>query len=276
VSLLAHAVVGEGEKTVVFLHGILGSGANWRTFAKRLVAEKPAWRAVLVDLRKHGASQDFEPPHTVAACANDLVELSGSLGRFDAVIGHSFGGKVALEYIRAKPDTDLAWVLDASPGSRPDRREVVEADAKVRTSAEVVEMLATLPERFDTREAFIDYVEKRGADRSIAMWLGMNVRQAQDGEGYVMRVDVPAMRALLDDYFVRDAWSVIEDQARTTKVHLVIAGKSSVLDNADRALANRVAQAWPDRTWVHVLAEAGHWVHVDAPDALFALIAQYA
>jgi pimeloyl-ACP methyl ester carboxylesterase len=136
-------------------------------------------------------------------------------------------------------------------------------------------MLQTLPERFDTRDAFIDYVVGRGADRSIAMWLAMNVKQAEDGRGYMMRVDVPAMRQLLDDYFQRDAWSVIEDPARTAKIHIVVAGKSDALDNAERALANRVAQASPDRTWVHVLADAGHWVHVDAPDELFTLIASY-
>jgi hypothetical protein len=48
-----------------------------------------------------------------------------------------------------------------------------------------------------------------------------------------------------------------------------------VLDHGERALANRVAQSTPDRTWVHLLPEAGHWLHVDAPDELFALIAQY-
>ena len=72
-------------------------------------------------------------------------------------------------------------------------------------------MLSTLPERFASRDAFVEYVEKQGTERSIAMWLAMNVRPASDGDGYVMRVDVPALRALLDDYFARDAWSVIED-----------------------------------------------------------------
>ena len=56
-TLLSHAIV-EGDrganKTMAFLHGILGSGSNWRSFAKRLVQDKPGWRALLIDLRKHG------------------------------------------------------------------------------------------------------------------------------------------------------------------------------------------------------------------------------
>ena len=40
--------------TVLFLHGILGSGKNWSSFAKR-VAQQCALQALLIDLRCHGA-----------------------------------------------------------------------------------------------------------------------------------------------------------------------------------------------------------------------------
>lgn len=253
---------------MTFLHGILGSGANWRTFARRFVAAKPEWRAVLVDLRMHGASQDFSPPHTLAACVADLRALENSIGPFHGVIGHSFGGKVALELVGARRDLLVAWILDSSPGARPDRRGS-------ESTVQIVKMLETLPERFPSRDAFVEYVENHGADRSIAMWLAMNVRPAADGEGYVMRVDVAALRALLDDYFVRDEWPVIEDAARTTKIHIVAGGSSHVLDNGERARANRESAAHPETTWMHVIPNAGHWLHVDAPDALFALIAEY-
>src|SRR5687767_12064792 len=98
---LAHAVLApEGaapRRWIMFLHGILGSGANWRSFAKGLLAACPGWGAVLVDLRMHGSSQGFAPPHTVAAAAADLASL-GLPGPLGAVVAHSFGGKVALAY----------------------------------------------------------------------------------------------------------------------------------------------------------------------------------
>lgn len=267
-STLAHAIVAaEGaspDKTVVFLHGILGSGANWRTFARQLVAVRPRWRVVLVDLRKHGASLDFPPPHTLAACAADLLALEETVGRADAVLGHSFGGKVALEYVFSRKDLELAWVVDSPPGAQSDGRG---SEATVH----IVEMLSTLPERFPSREAFVAYIEGRGADRAVAMWLAMNVRPTPEG-GYTMRVDVPALRALLDDYFARDLWSVLEDPSRTTKVHLVAGGRSHVFDPGERARARRLAASRPDRTWFHVVPDAGHWVHVDAPAALLELV----
>jgi len=268
---LTHAIVAAEDaapdKTIVFLHGILGSGANWRTFARQLVAVRPAWRVVLVDLRKHGASQDFGPPHTLAACVNDLLELEKEIGRVDAVLGHSFGGKVALDYVFARKDLDVAWVVDSAPGARPDRRGS-------ETTVQIVHMLDTLPERFPSREAFVEYVQSKGTDRSIAMWLAMNVRPTETGD-YAMRVDVHALRALLDDYFARDVWPVLEDPARTTKVHLVAGGRSHVLDTAERARAQRLAAGAPDRTWLHVVRDAGHWVHVDAPIELLELVVHY-
>jgi esterase len=267
---LAHAVVAADGATprryILFLHGILGSGSNWRTFARKLVAARPSWGAVLVDLRLHGASQGFSPPHTLAACAEDLVRLEAELALpVAAVLGHSFGGKVALEYAARRPELEAAWILDSSPGARPDARG---SESTVR----IVRLLETVPERFARRDEFVDWVVGQGTDRAIAMWLAMNLRAAPDGEGYALRVDLPALRALLDDYFARDEWPVIERSAGRTRFHLVVGGRSTVLDAAELEHAERLASRG-DRVSLHVIAEAGHWLHVDAPDALFDLVA---
>ena len=44
------------QKWLLFLHGILGSGANWRSFARKILEPRPHWGALLVDLRMHGQS----------------------------------------------------------------------------------------------------------------------------------------------------------------------------------------------------------------------------
>src|SRR4051812_5798794 len=100
------------------LHGALGSGQNFSRFIQRLSQERPAYRYVLVDLRHHGDSRDAPAPNTLAACAADLRVLGEHLGRApDLLIGHSFGGKVALEYARqGSAELRQVWVLDAVPG----------------------------------------------------------------------------------------------------------------------------------------------------------------
>jgi esterase len=85
------------SRWMLVLHGILGSGANWRSFARRLTAADPSLGLVLVDLRMHGQSQGAPSPHTLEATARDLFRLQEALALpVSGVIGHSFGGKVAL------------------------------------------------------------------------------------------------------------------------------------------------------------------------------------
>lgn len=264
---LAHALVtapgASPNRWALFLHGILGTGSNWRTFARQWTARHPSWGAVLVDLRLHGGSTGFEPPHTLEACAADLRALEATLpGPARAALGHSFGGKVALAWLRSAEHVRTAWIIDSTPSARPDARGS-------ETTVRIVSLLERLPPRFDTREAFIAAIEREGHDRGIAMWLAMQVKPAREGTGYEWRIDLPGIRAMLDDYFAVDLWDVLS--TTHADVHLVIGGRSSVLGEADRAHARRLSEA---RSNVHValVEHAGHWVHVDAPEALFALV----
>jgi pimeloyl-ACP methyl ester carboxylesterase len=257
------------DRWLVFLHGILGSGANWRTFARQIVAERPRWGALLVDLRLHGDSLHFPPPHTLEAAARDVVttlERRGWRASTRAVLGHSFGGKVGIELARqlaeAKSPLDHLFVIDSTPGARPDDR----GSSGVR---DIVELLTRLPEDFPDRNAFTAWVEERGVSRPIAMWLAMNVRPVPNTTRFTFRIDVPAVRTMMEDYFARDLWPVLE-HAGATKVHLVAGGTSQVLDAADLERGRSL----PGVT-VDVIPNAGHWVHVDAPDALRALVLRY-
>lgn len=63
------------------------------------------WRALLLDLRNHGksAALNLKPPHTLAAAARDVIHLfqQATGGAAPAVlVGHSMGGKTALEVVR--------------------------------------------------------------------------------------------------------------------------------------------------------------------------------
>jgi pimeloyl-ACP methyl ester carboxylesterase len=251
---------------MLFLHGILGSGANWRSFARALVAERPEWGAVLVDLRLHGEStQGFDPPHTVAAAAADVHALFPAIpGPVRAVVAHSFGGKVSLALTeRVNGDLDHVFVVDATPGARPAARGS-------ESTKHVVELLATLPDDFPNRDAFVKFVEERGVTRPTAMWLAMNVRPVPNTTRFVFRIDVAAVRALLDDYFAVDLWPVLESPPGEVWTHLVVGGKSTVVDERDRERAKECP-----RTTVDVIEAAGHWVHADAPVPLHQVLVDH-
>lgn len=263
--LLAHSLItpdGAPPPTrwVLFLHGILGSGTNWRSLAKRWVEAKAGWGAVLVDLRMHGDSQDLPPPHTVQAAAQDLIDLSASLpGPVEAVVGHSFGGKVALAYVdRVHGELSRCFLLDSSPGTRLDHRgsdltlQVLEFLDRVGPTA--------------SRRAFVEQAKQAGLSEGIALWLAMNLEQR--GEQFVVKLDLHAIHALLDDYFRLDLWEVLERPPGRVCFEVVVGGRSRVFSEEERERLSRLAQASPDRMTVHVLPEAGHWLHVDDPQAV--------
>lgn len=262
--MLAHNVVTLPDappptRWMVFLHGLLGSRANLRGIAARWVAARPGWGALLVDLRMHGESQDMLPPHTVEQAARDLIDLEAALALpIAAVLGHSFGGKVALKYLDLR-DADLeeAWIIDSPPGQRTDPR----AD---HTTLRVIDRLHALPDTFESRNQFVEQIVAGGFDESLARWLALNLVR-RDGH-LVLRVDIHAIASLLDSHYKTDLWSVVEQHCARTRITFVIGGRSTVFVPDQRERVAAMASAGQVR--VFTLPNAGHWVHADDPDGL--------
>lgn len=242
---------------LLVLHGIYGAGRNWDSVARRLVRARPDWGVVLVDLRSHGRSPRLAP-HTVEACALDLVRLEERLGRrADAVLGHSFGGKVALVYAGMRPLRQL-WVVDSSPGAG-------------QAGGSAWRMLGALrrhPGPFGSRAEAVDAVESEGFSTLVAKWMATNAVPTDTGLEW--RIDPDQMEAYLRDYFRTDAWDVADAPPEGVSVHFVRALGSSVLDEAAVARIRKAA-ADTGRVFLHEV-EGGHWVNTENPDALLGLL----
>lgn len=252
------------SKWIFFLHGILGTGTNWRTFARRLVQAHHEWGAVLVDLRMHGGSQAFEPPHTVAAAAADLLDLEGIVpGPVRGVLGHSFGGKVLLAYVQQRgAQLEHAFLLDSSPGPR-------ETGRGSETTLEVLSVLRRHPGTFETKGAFIASLREGGIDRGIAEWLAMNLVPAEGG-GQRFGLDLTSIQALLDDYFRIDLWPVLESLPSNLRMDVVLGVRSHVFDDRAKERLRTIAAAHPNFA-LHTV-HAGHWVHVEDPEGVFRVV----
>lgn len=250
---------------MLFLHGILGTRANWRGIARRFVETRPGWGAVLVDLREHGDSLGVPPPHTVRAAADDVTELERSLAKpAGGALGHSFGGKVVLQWLRSRGDQrSEAWTIDSSPSPAQADRDTTATTAVLRT-------LDALPRRWESRETFVSALIGAGQPPPIAQWLAMNLRRTDDG-GRTFGPDLGVIRDLLEDYARTDDWDVIEALPEGSTLDVVIGGRSAVFSATDRGRIESLAMQ-KSGVSVHVIERAGHWVHVDATDALVALL----
>lgn len=87
---------------LLFIHGAAGYGAYWRRLARRLPAH---WPLLAPDLRGHGGSDKPESGYDLRSIAADLTALLDAFGVDRAVlVGHSWGGKVALAAAGLYPD----------------------------------------------------------------------------------------------------------------------------------------------------------------------------
>ena len=255
---LSHTLVTAQEaprRWMLVLHGLLGRGSNLRTLTSALVAAHPEWGGVLVDLRMHGDSQGFAPPHPVEAAATDVDAVAAALpGPVEAVLGHSLGGKVALAWVPRRQGLRHALLLDTNTAPRPKGRGS-------ETTHAVLSVLRGLPARWPSREAFIARVEALGQPPSMARWLAMNL--VHEDAAFAFGLELEAMEALFQDALARDDWAVVESPPAGCRLHFILGGHSTTVQGEDLRRLEALAAA--GRLGLTVLAEAGHWVQVDDP-----------
>ncbi|MGD2071190.1 MAG: alpha/beta hydrolase [Gemmatimonadota bacterium] len=248
------------------LHGIYGHGRNWASVARRLVRTRPGWGVDLYDLREHGDSHGFEPPHTVESTARDVLRTARDEGPpLRALLGHSFGGKIALEYVRLAADDGLSlpeqvWVLDSTP-----------ATAEPRGGPwGLLEALRAHPGPFRGREEAVHGLEEEGYPPAISRWMAQNVEEGLDG-AWRWRVDPDSMEALLADFYGRDLWAVVESPPPGVDIHVVRATDSDVIAGATLERLGDAASA-SGRVHLHEI-EGHHWLNADDPQAIASLLA---
>lgn len=244
----------DAPRSVWFLHGVLGQGRNWRSFASRAIDGMGAVRAVLPDLRNHGAHPPRPGPHTLRAAAQDLEALTSEHGPPDLVVGHSLGGKVALQWLGlgTLPAPTRVWVLDAAPGVD---RMPTELDP-----AEVLAALRAAPMPAPSREPVRAHLREQGLPEPIVMWLLTSAERR--GDGWHWMYDLDGVDEMLHDFRRSDLWHI----ADSPRVDLVMAEHGGRWSPTERERAAASAARF------HTVLGAGHWLHVDKPAATLELL----
>jgi esterase len=78
---------------LLIVHGLFGSARNWGVIARRLAEDR---LVIAVDMRNHGDSP-WQAAHRYPDLANDLAEVITAHGGRADVMGHSMGGKAAMQ-----------------------------------------------------------------------------------------------------------------------------------------------------------------------------------
>lgn len=251
--------VGEGEVPTVLLHGFLGSGRNLRSLATAWSAADPRRRFLLPDLTGHGASPALPPSADLFTLARDVVDTARARGFTGALdwVGHSLGGRVSLAASLHVPEAvKTVTLLDITPGPVP---------GDLSESGKVLGVLLQAPPRAESRRALRTELTGRGLSEPLADWLLMNLVTEPDGVRW--RFDRQALAELHSRVNGTDLWAAVERPDRPP-MRCIRGGRAKYVSDAD---ADRMVAA---RVPVATLPDAGHFVHVDAPQALLEWLLQ--
>ena len=123
--ILHTEITGQGQ-AIVLIHGLFGSYENLGVIARALAGQ---WQVINLDMRNHGRS-DWNDSMSYALMAEDIKDTLDHLGLEQvALLGHSMGGKVSMEFALRYPDRVSKLILaDISPvQNRPRHLEILSA-----------------------------------------------------------------------------------------------------------------------------------------------------
>lgn len=244
--------LGHGDPVIV-LHGLFGSSDNWLTPAKLLAAH---YRVYSIDLRNHGQSphsDDFDYP----AMAEDLNEFVDSTGIQNTVlIGHSMGGKAAMNFALAYPDKlSKLVVVDIAPKAYDLEHYVI------------AEGLKAIPvETISSRNEADEILSQHVPEPDVRQFLLKNLQRKSTG-GFSWKINLPVITAKLANIGMD-----LQFPGTFDKPTLFIRGsRSKYIGDAD----------WPRITEVFPKAQlesmdTGHWVQAEKPQEFADLVIQWA
>ena len=248
---LNHKSLGAG-KPVVIVHGLLGMLDNWQTFG-RLLAESHL--VFLVDLRNHGRS-----PHITGMSykemSEDLVAFMDEHWLHDevSIIGHSMGGKVAMQLALDYPHRIAnLMVVDIAPRAyRPSHNNIFSALRAIN--------LSTAANRKDIEQPLLNDLK----DPKVVGFLMKNLSRRP--EGYRWKMNLDAIQNAYSDIIGAIQWDYNEPFEGPSSFYR--GALSSYITDED---IPQIKQHFTNLDLVTV-PNAGHWVHADNLEFLLASV----
>ena len=243
---LAFRALGAG-RPVVILHGLFGAGCNWTPIAQSLATH---YRVYLPDARNHGASP-WSESMTYPEMALDVKALIESEHLEQPfVVGHSMGGKTAMALALENPQliSGLA-VIDIAPERYAEQfPSYVSAMRSLSVAAAA------------TQRQIQDLLASSLHPGASEEFLQQNLRRYNDR--FDWRVNLMATVRCM-----RDLCTFPEplQHQRYDGLALFLAGADS--DYVRPESMETILNLFP-AVQVERIPDAGHWVHVDQPQAL--------
>ena len=240
----------ENSPAVILIHGMFGSLSNLGVLARSLIAD---YQVISVDLRNHGDS-----PHELLmdlpSMAADIVELMDDLGLASVtLIGHSLGGKVAMQVALNNPErvSELV-VIDIAP---------VTYDARQDAALDALNLLAE--NHITSRRDADSLISKHIVEAPVRAFLLKNLARNPEGE-FRLKLNL----ASINQNYASTLVSAPTGQAFGGPTLFLKGEHSAYIQEKHRPV---MQQLFP-HSQVEVVADTAHWLHAEKPETVNALI----
>jgi esterase len=249
---LHYQVQGQGPPLII-LHGFLGCLDNWHTASKRL---SESFKVYSLDLRNHGQSPHNELM-SYPIMAEDLLEFLDEESLAEAnLLGHSMGGKVTMQFATEHAErVSKLIVVDIAPKAYPPfQRPLLDALRKIdlkkfKSFGEIDAVLA--PEvHDDTTRRFL--IKNLSREPTI---------------GFRWKIDLDAIINNYDEL----TRSISAKNKFNRPTCFIRAGRSKYIQDED---ISKIVEIFPHAQIVSI-PEAGHWVHIEAPEEFLPLVTDF-
>lgn len=276
----------DNGSAIVLLHGAGHNLAVWNPLAE-LLADK--YHLVSIDLRGHGSST-AQGGFSIAADLAAVETVVSELGlTCPAIVGHSYGGALAVRYAASHPDCPCVMNLDYRGGQGRSEHYFGKTPSEVEQffTPQASAAMATLSLVDVGSLAWVDteidrlLAKEPGVPRELALPLATRGFQPIGDDAWSRRPDRSFFVPMLEEIFRMDSFSPYE--AARCPVILVLARRdlgleepsgefmSAYLAGLARAFPS-LGDALPDRKVV--VLESGHTIPLEVPKALADLIEQ--
>lgn len=234
---------------IVFIHGLFGSLSNLGVLARALQVD---YSTIQLDLRNHGLSgHDDELNYDLLA--QDVIETLNNLNieKF-ILIGHSMGGKTAMRVADlAANRVEKLVVLDISPCASADYHHT-----------EIFQALQAVEQAdIQTRQDATHMMQKFIVEPMVIQFL---LKSFSQGKWHFN------VESLFKNYREILSWNT---QKPWTKPVLFLRGEKSTYISKDEHFS-AIQKQFPYAT-IHVIKNAGHWLHGENPKDVLAQIQTY-
>jgi pimeloyl-ACP methyl ester carboxylesterase len=256
---------GDGP-AVLFIHGLTGSHRNWTQLVEKLDADH---RVLAPDLFGHGASEKVMGDYSLGAHAATLRDL---LDRLDidrvTLVGHSFGGGIAMQFCYLFPERVERLVLVSSGGLGRSVSPLLRA-ATVPGAGWVLPVIASgwVRGRVEAVGRVLTSRGWRASSDTTEIW-----------RGFTSLADADSRRA-----FLATTRSVIDPGGQTVSAHDHLPLAIEIPTLVVWGTRDRMIPAWHASTAHQVITDsrvvlfegAGHFPHLDQPERFAQLLADF-